>query len=103
MTPEQANALFETLIGRQIVVVPKTGGQVAPNPSGTVVKTAVEGIWELRAMGPDPLQPPQSGAVRQLSAKVSADDILFVVELGDLSAVSPAAISRPQPGGLFKP
>jgi hypothetical protein len=100
MTSEQANALLESLVGREVVVILKNAGPTTPNPAGRVSKTSVPDIWEVTMTGLDPLKPPQAASTRQLAAKVSTDDVLYVLELGELSAISPAAIARmPQGGG----
>ncbi len=97
MTSEQANAVLEKMIGREVVAILKTPG--VPNPAGTLGKGASPDTWSLTFRGLDPMQPPQSGAVRQIVASFSADDVLYVMEMGALSAVSPAAIARmPQSG-----
>jgi hypothetical protein len=100
MTSEQAQKLFEQLQGREVIVVldqSTPGGTV--NAVGRLVRTDIEGLWEVNGIGLDPLQPPQAGVARQLSAKVSTSNVALVIELGEISSVSPAAISRPAPGG----
>lgn len=105
MTSEQANAVLEKMIGQEVVVFLKTAG--VPSPAGKLSKGDVPDMWRLSFRGLDPLQPPQVGAMRQLENMVSADDVLYVMELGALSTVSPAAIARmpqggPQGGPIFR-
>lgn len=93
MTAEQANAVLEQMIGREVVILLKNAGPTTPNPAGKLAKGGPD-IWELTMRGMDPMQPPQQASTRQIVAKVSADDVLYVLELGELSAISPAAIAR---------
>jgi hypothetical protein len=102
MTGDQARELFNRLVGREVIVICKNdrgGGMNGFNAVGRLTKTEITDLWEVNGLGLDPTQPPQSGAARQLSVKVSVEDVGFVIELGDLSAISPAAISRPQGTG----
>lgn len=105
MTSEQANAVLEKMIGQEVVIMLKTPG--VPSPAGKLSKGAAPDMWRVSFRGLDPMQPPQNGAIRQIDAAVSADDVLYVMELGALSTVSPAAIARmpqggPQGGPIFR-
>jgi hypothetical protein len=94
MNQDQAQKLFEQLEGREVVVLLKSG----PGMTGKVKATTIEGLYALEGMGLDPTKPPQMGVARMLNTKFSYDEVGAVIELGELSVSSPAAISRPQQG-----
>lgn len=103
MNCETAQKLLETLEGREILVVCKAatgGGMAGYNLAGTLKRGPFDGVWELYRVGLDPSEHPQVAKSRSLKQYVAAEDVGAVTELGDVSAVSPAAIFRPgQPGG----
>jgi hypothetical protein len=95
MRQDQAQKLFEALAGKEVIVLLKGG----PGTSGKVRATNIEGMYALEGMGLDPTQPPQLGVTRMLTTRFSYDEVCAVIEMGELSSVSTAAISRPQQGG----
>jgi hypothetical protein len=104
MEPEQAKKLLEKLVGREVVVFGKPsagGGMGGFNAVGKLKKSEIEGLWEVSTIGLDPTRPPQVASPRPLCTHFSECLVGGVIEMGELSAVSPAAIARPG-GGLFK-
>jgi len=102
MNCETAQKLLEALEGRDVVIVCKAstgGGMGGYNIAGTLKRGPFEGVWGVYRVGLDPSEHPQVAKTRSLTQYVTTDDVGSVTELGDVSAISPAAIFRPTPGG----
>jgi len=95
MNQDQAQKLFESLAGKEVIVLLKGG----PGTTGKVKATDIEGVYALEGLGLDPTQPPQLGVTRMLTTRFSYDEVCAVIEMGELSSASPAAIARPPQGG----
>jgi len=106
MNCETAQKLLESLEGREVLVVCKAhtgGGMGGYNLAGVLKRHVVEGVWELRRVGLDPSEHPQAAKTRSMAQFFSTDDVGAVTELGELSAISPAGIIRPQGGPPMNP